>query len=360
MPCGHCFDLGCIATSLKMPGELHKKCPMCRARPEEIRYAFTPEHTFKAYIPGKADEDSNPFLREDEIVPLGASEAARRKRLELRRLRTLPDVSQTFMVTYAYGANVEGDNVVVVKRELLLHLQQEDGTMTRCTLKRTMTLKTFQGFDPDELEEITSEPRLVARVRGDVIAFLDGLVMTKPLSELRVDSPEYHVECDDRGLHASAMRNVVVEKEPGKEDITIEETLTTVEKFLPDLPSEEKMALDVIEGIGKEERERMVRLMRQEMQGVVEYAWTIPQVGENWVDMDDTSTAVFEETREAEIECLYCDKRHRNGACMLPLLYLEDEEDSDESMDSGEDESTNATTEGEVSGVGGEDMDSVE
>jgi hypothetical protein len=54
---------------------------------------------------------------------------------------------------------------------------------------------------------------------------------------------------------------------------------------------------------------------------------------EHWKDMDKASTTVFEEAREEDMECNYCDEKHQNGTCVLPSITVE--EDSDVSVESG-------------------------
>jgi len=131
MPCGHKYDIDCISVQLKLLGEQSRQCPMCRAKLEAVKYAFTPDGMYKIHIPGNGEQDTDPFLRDDEIIPPCASERERRRKIELRRLRTLEDMSpMVFIFNHGEAVTVEGDLIIAINRELTLFLMQEQGVRT--------------------------------------------------------------------------------------------------------------------------------------------------------------------------------------------------------------------------------------
>jgi hypothetical protein len=74
----------------------------------------------------------------------------------------------------------------------------------------------------------------------------------------------------------------------------------------------------------------------------MEFFLKVPAFAAGWKELDRGTTRILEVVVEEDLECQYCDKRHRNGDCRLP--NLEDMEmvgdgDSDKSIngESGED-----------------------
>lgn len=80
--------------------------------------------------------------------------------------------------------------------------------------------------------------------------------------------------------------------------------------------------IDELLGFNKVDRERMIRIARQEIQG----AWecfgraeiVAPALGVR--ELDEGSTRVREAFKNSELECTFCGKvdDHRCGECMLP------------------------------------------
>ncbi len=104
-----------------MLGEPSRQCPICRKKFAYVKYAFAPDGRFNIHLPGKGDQDSDPFLRDDEIVSPGTSEAEKRRKIELRRLRTLEDIDlQSFIFDNMTGVAAEGDTVITVNRDMIL------------------------------------------------------------------------------------------------------------------------------------------------------------------------------------------------------------------------------------------------
>jgi len=319
MPCGHKYDIECISVQLKLLGEQSRQCPMCRAKLEAVKYAFTPDGMYKIHIPGNGEQDTDPFLRDDEIIPRCASERERRRKIELRRLRTLEDMSPlVFIFNHGEAVAVEGDLIITINRELTLFLMQEQGVRTQCTSVRKLDFRTFRSLPVPFPDDQKFEPEKIAQAQGDIIKCLDSLGTMRLFSGTQIDGPQYEVKCDDRGLKVVVMRSLVVQRVLGEKDITIQESLTISEEFLTEELGEEELREEVVRGIAKEEREKELRMARQEMQGVIELFEAIGNVSEHWRSLDRGSTGILEVVGDGEMECEYCDERHRNGDCILP------------------------------------------
>lgn len=328
MPCGHTYDVACIAVQLKMLGEQSRQCPLCRNKFAYVKYAFTPDGDFKIHIPGKGDEDENPFLRDDEVVPPGASDGKRMRKIELRRLRTLEDFGQSFSMTYGDACTVEDNTLISISYNLHLTVSQgvdEQGVGACCTLKRTFRLVSWKFNAPEELPgplPAPSEwsPEEISEAREYIRLRLEGINVSKPWSMIRISEPEYVVLCDDRGLMARVIRLLDVTRRVGREDITIQESITLAEGLFSKHPSEEELAEDIVNGIGKTEREKALKMARQELQGVMEFFFKVPALAAGWKELDRGTTGILEEVVEEDLECQYCDKKHRNGDCRLPSM----------------------------------------
>lgn len=319
IPCGHKYDVDCISVQLKLLGEQSRQCPICRAKLEAVKYAFTPDGMCKIHIPGKGEQDTDPFLRDDEIIPPCASERERRRKIELRRLRTLEDISPIiFSFPHGEAVAVEGDLIIAINRELTLFLMQEHGVGTQCTSVRKLNFRTFRSLPVPFPDDQIFEPEKISRAREDIIKCLGSLGSMRLFSGTQIDGPQYEVKCDDRGLKAMVMRGLVVQRMLGEKDITIQESLTITEEFLMEELGEEELREEVVRGIAKEEREKEVRMARQEMQGVIEHFEGMGYIREHWRSLDRGSTGILEVVGDGEMECEYCDERHRNGDCILP------------------------------------------
>jgi hypothetical protein len=344
VPCGHTYDVACLAVQLKILSEQSRQCPVCRNKLACVKYAFTPNGDFKIHIPGRGDQDADPFLRDDEVVPPGASEGERKRKMELRRLRTVENFLQSFSVTYRDDCTVEDNTLISISQNLHLTTSQavdEDGVGACCTLKRTFKLVTRKIKGPEEVPfplSVPSEwsPEELFEARKFIRLRLDGIDISKPWSTIRVSEPKYIIFCDDRGLMAVVVRTLDVARRVGSEDITIQETVSIVEEFFPKPLAQEESAEDVVHGIGKAEREKALKMARQELQGVMEIFLKVPALAAVWKELDRGGTGILEAVVEEDLECQYCDERHRNGDCRLPNLE-EMEINSDGDGESGED-----------------------
>lgn len=183
---------------------------------------------------------------------------------------------------------------------------------------RKLDFRTFRSLPVPFPDDQKFEPEKIARAQGDIIKCLDSLGTMRLFSGTQIDGPQYEVKCDDRGLKVVVMRSLVVQRVLGEKDITIQESLTISEEFLTEELREEELREEVVRGIAKEEREKEVRMARQEMQGVIELFEAIGNVSEHWRSLDRGSTGILEVVGDGEMECEYCDERHRNGDCILP------------------------------------------
>jgi len=328
LPCNHAFNVECISVLLRTLGQPSRQCQLCRTKLEEVRYAFTQEGDYATHRPGKGDERYSPFLRNDEIVPPGDDVEGLRRRLELRRLRMLEDYDPApWTVNWMSVPAQEGDTIVLVSRTVALKLAQEGGVHTNSQLIRTLSLTTYNPYDPETLPFPLPDPsdfrrKEIAKAREEIKNCLEGLGVSRAFEELHITEPEYEVPCDERGLYAIVTRSVAVKRVVGQEATTTQETLAMREKFLLELPTIEEREEDPVLGIGRVEREKAVKMTRQEIQGVVE---TLPRLVQlrNFRGLDRGSTGILDAVGEGEAECLYCEEKHRNGECRLPWVQEE-------------------------------------
>jgi hypothetical protein len=73
-------------------------------------------------------------------------------------------------------------------------------------------------------------------------------------------------------------------------------------------------------GIETSVRERVVRLVRQEIQGVMQLVRERTEAADRptgYRDLDRASTGLLESVSEEDMECEYCVEKHRNGDCII-------------------------------------------
>lgn len=84
----------------------------------------------------------------------------------------------------------------------------------------------------------------------------------------------------------------------------------------------EEAETDELVGCNKTERERLIRLARQEIQGAWDYFGTLEVVTPLMQkrELDKGSTGLGEVFENSELECTFCCKvnDHRCGECILP------------------------------------------
>jgi hypothetical protein len=302
---------------LKQLDQSSRQCPLCRTKLQEVRYAFTPEGNYRTHIPGRGDQLSDPFLRDDEIVRPGAPEEERKRRIELRRLRTLEDYDPPlWKFDWMIALAQEGETIIYVTRSLLLKLKQDQGILTKCVLTRALSLVTFQNLAFPIPDDCPLRPKEIAKAREEIKRCLESVGNAKPFVEKQFAEPEYEVRCDEKGLHAAVYRSWAISRIPWKEDMTIFESVVMGEKFLAELPTKEELEEDVVQGYGKVEREKELKLARQEIQGAIQMFSVMDQP--EFRKLDRGSTGIFEVVRDGDKECQYCEVRHRNGECRLP------------------------------------------
>jgi hypothetical protein len=237
MPCGHAFDVDWISVQLKMLRQPSRQDPFCRTKSDEVRYDFTPEGGYSTHMPGRGDQLSDPFLRDDEIVRPGASEVERRRRTELRRLRALEDYNPSpWELQWMEIVAQEGGTTIFTRRSLRLNLTQERRILTHCLLIRKLSLVTFQDFSFPLADPSDFHPKEVAKAREEIKRCPETLGGMRAFWKLAIHEPEDGVRFDKRGLYSLVVQTLAVSRVLGKEDITIEETLTMGEKFLIELP----------------------------------------------------------------------------------------------------------------------------
>ncbi|KAF8866865.1 hypothetical protein BDZ45DRAFT_795323 [Acephala macrosclerotiorum] len=334
LPCTHSFDLPCSITLLTgPPSPQTRQCPLCRAPITAVQYNFlsSPE-TSSIHIPGSPTFNSGPFIRDDETVSPGMSELESNRRRELRRLRLLPDYDPALWQLFHMGCFVrEGENlekVVLVERMISLKVMQLAGTKTVALLIRSLSIKAVDKGMIEEIDDEGESPKDVEEAREEVKNLLKGVddrflgQISRSWDELEVKDSELKVLRDEKGLEATVKKILMVERKSGVENITITDCTSLTEIFPTTTPlnwdgDDFDSDTNLVSGKSKTARSRAVSLARQEIQGVFDLFRVLSSF-EDLRDLDRGSSSIMEIVNQDEIECEYCDQKHRNGDCKLP------------------------------------------
>ncbi|KUJ21825.1 uncharacterized protein LY89DRAFT_681218 [Mollisia scopiformis] len=336
LPCTHNFDLPCTITLLTgPPGPQARQCPLCRAKIAAVQYNFVsaPISSCSTHIPGSSTFDSGPFIRPDETVTPSMSEWEKNRRRTLRALRLVEDYDPSLWQLFHMGVFVrEGGNVVLVERMVSLKVMQVDGTKTVALLVRSLSVKVVEKgmVEEPDLDQEEESPEDVEEAREEVRLLLKAFGVTREEGpwrdwvEMKVDDPEFKVLRDGKLLEVGARKFLVVQRKHGAEDITITNCTSLTELFpattiLSSNWADEDYDSDsnLIDGISKAARVRAVSLARQEIQGVFQLFRTLSSF-EDIRDLERGSTGILDSVKQEDLECEYCEAKHRNGDCKLP------------------------------------------
>ncbi|CZR57029.1 uncharacterized protein PAC_06918 [Phialocephala subalpina] len=285
--CTHTFDLTCSITLLTSPpSPQSRRCPLCRIPIAAVQYNFLSSPSSSSiHIPRSPIFDSGPFIREDETVTVEMSELEKNRRRELKQL-------------------IEKENlekVVLVERIISSKVMQLAGTKTVALLVRSLSI-------------IVVDKGLLRRI-------LD-IAISGNWAELKLEDPEFKLLRDEKGLEVSAKKFLMVERKFGAEDITITDCTSPTEIFPSTVPPNWdgdgfNSDTNIVNRFFKAARLRAISLARQEIQGVFEL-FRFWGSFEDLTDLDIGSSAIMDTMNQGEVECEYCDEKHRNGDCKLP------------------------------------------
>jgi hypothetical protein len=292
-----------------------------------VRYSFNPDGTYSTHNVA----ENGRFHEADEEVRDGMTGLERQHILELRRLRRRREYITPFWeLRTAEGAMIEGENIVFGKKALIFKMAQT-GTVTESFIARTLAIQTKARTDDDisqiQYENIVrdQQPAVVQAIRDEITVFLERIrpVHGTSFTGLKLPEPRVMVVQDARGLNVSVQKKTHLSKGfPSSRtgiqqavNVTMSRT-TIMEECFPSVAKrvEEHSENTTIRGITRQEREKAVTMAREEIQGVMN---TMQLVMNEPMDIEPATTGLLERT--IQLECEYCEKRHRNGDCALPF-----------------------------------------
>lgn len=322
LPCGHEFDLPCISTLLKSSGAVGRQCPLCRARIREVHHNFKPDGTHITYIVGPTRAESplmsGPFIREDDELREGMSSVERERVLNLRRLHQGEDYRLRMCLVQDQNYAREGDKIIFTRSYIDIEVDQLAHLASTTSILRRKLLILSTPITP-EIETAMQQmdlpdPNAVSRARkqGEMLLAKIG-DFYHDFTTFDMKGLRYKVPYDAKGLNASVRKGVEVRNDEDGRSVYIVRSLELNEAYATRAPGTDP---DEVNGIGRREREKALRLAREEIQGVLEFAFVkVPQ----FRPLEATSSGLLDV--RAERECEYCDlEGHRNGDCELMLV----------------------------------------
>jgi hypothetical protein len=296
----------------------------------EIRYDFTPTGDYTARAVGPAQPESpllsGPFIHPDEELRRDMTPEERGRVLELRRLRQHEDYTSPiwrfhWMTSYA----VEGENAILVDRVIALRIVQRNGTHHSIDLGRQLLL---QSIPLDDFKSVSKRhpvkdfPKDIADARAEIKEVLEKTISPLRTSFTSVEINEApHVLIDGRNLEVMTYKKLDIERRDWNENIMITTRTALGETFYAELwPGNVDEQINYAFGIERSVRERVVRLARQEIQGVMQLVRERTGAADRptgYRDLDRASTGLLESVSEEDMECEYCVEKHRNGDCII-------------------------------------------
>lgn len=291
-----------------------------------MTWNHSPEGSYESYVIGSGVEDQGPFIREDEAIQKHMDEPERARRRELRRLRTLDNYSPLVLHMRWGSFAKEGDNFVLMQRELVLNAVQLEGTHTVNKLNRKVSLRTIPVSEVQELPTVGPENDKINAAREEIETICSKYnAKDRPFRELSHEEPAISIARDSRNLSTDLRRSTKITRRSGErnEGIDVSTDLTLDEYFVVE-PNSAREVRDagMVNGLSRLNRQRALSLARQEIQGVWEnFRQAQGRVSFEFRELDEGSTSIRQEFLKEELECLWCGEieGHRNGECMLPV-----------------------------------------
>lgn len=198
-----------------------------------------------------------------------------------------------------------------------LKMAQLGGVRTVSLFVRSLLLKTV---DRSQFEaEGKPEPEDIQKARNEIRELLERLGVRRGFVKLRLEESDYTVSCDEQGLDVMARKFLTVTKKQSDENMVINECVSLIENFpMGELHKEEDEDEGLVKRMEQCVRERTVKLARQEIQGVFEAFGKLPYFSDLRT-LERACTGILEPVLEKDVDCEYCDVRHRNGDCKVPM-----------------------------------------
>ncbi|CZR57030.1 uncharacterized protein PAC_06919 [Phialocephala subalpina] len=322
LPCGHEFDLTCVNALLRSSGVVGRSCPLCRSRIQEVHHYFKPDGTYETHIVGPARAESplisGPFIREDEELREGMSFAERESVLEFRRLRQGEDYHLRMCLLKGQNCAREGNKIIFTRSCIDIEIDQLPHLAgTTSVLRRKLLIPTTPitpAIERAIRQAGAPDTNAITRARKET-----GILLAK-IGDFRqqyttfdLKGLRYKVQYDAKGLNTSVRKSVRVRKEEDGDAVVIVRTVELSEMYATRPPETDP---DESNGIYRVDREKAIRLAREEIQGVLEFAFVkVP----GFRPLEPVSSGILD-VRVGR-ECEYCDLGgHRNGDCELMLV----------------------------------------
>lgn len=261
---------------------------------------------------------SGPFIREDEELRTDMSAAERGRVLELRRLRQGNPFNLKICLHKHHFFGQRDHQLLAMRSYIELEVCQDPyEACTKSTITRTTSIKFSpvipEGESKDQRMEVPDDSEIIARAERKARAIMAEIgVFYHPFTELTVTGLKYEVPYDTNGLEVDVQKLITIAKDEG--GVRGHFTLTSVTKlneFYKTRPP--AVDPDKVNGIDMIDRERELRLAREEIQGVLEFVFVQDA---NYKPLEVASTGIM--GVRSGVKCEFCDVGgHRNGDCEL-------------------------------------------
>jgi hypothetical protein len=162
-----------------------------------------------------------------------------------------------------------------VQRTVEFGIKQTNRPGTVVHLKHVYNVQTFDGFEVESWENRFGPQRseVVERVKRDVEKIVKDIGDFKArLQKLAVWRPAIRTEWDERGMSCVMYRGTGMKWSKAGEDVRVEKRTALCEGYYVSSPvTPDDYDGGVVEVVGKEHRQEKVRLVRKEVQGLLEH-----------------------------------------------------------------------------------------
>ncbi|KAE8451516.1 hypothetical protein EG329_003589 [Mollisiaceae sp. DMI_Dod_QoI] len=261
---------------------------------------------------------SGSFIRDDEELREDMSPAERERVLVLRRLRQEEDRRLRMCLVTGQKYAREGDKFVYMRSCIDIEVDQVSHLAgTSSSIRRKLVIITTPVTPESEniFQQLGQpDPSAIVRAKKEAKEILARiLVFHKEYTKFDLIGLKYKVLYDAKGLNSSVRKGVTVKKSEDSEDIVMVRSVDLAEAYEtkpPDIDPEN------INGIARKDREKALRLAREEIQGALEFAFVkVP----SFRPLGTASTGILDVI--PSMECEHCGFGHRNGDCELMLVH---------------------------------------
>lgn len=204
----------------------------------------------------------------------------------------------------------------MVTRGLAVALTQENN-YTIVSVKRYLDIITVRSSSPlPSRVNFTESPEEFAKAMAEVGAVVAQLPERRrgSVGTDEIDTPSTELLGDNKNLIVRASKILLLTRELKKESNTTYPSISLKRHIMlrEELPTY-VTGLEKTSTRGYEQRDRIIRLARMELQGAME---TMRPFARNFRRLEPATTGMTE--APARPECEYCSSEHRNGDCLLP------------------------------------------